>query len=300
MHPPAVAEGFKVAVLLPCRNEAGRIGAIVAGFARALPDARIYVFDNNSTDDTAREAALAGARVLREARPGKESVVRRMFADVDADIYLMAEGGGSCDPTDAPSLVNALITERVDMVVGRRCGAHDRGSRALEHLHRRVSGGTDIFSGYRAFTRRFVKSFPAIPTGLGIEAEMSMHASQLMIPVAEIDLSPGAQSPGAQRTGPASRKGMLRSLARLAKLARETQPFHFYAALGALFWTAGLAAIAPHVGSTTAAGSTILAIGLFVIGFILAACGLILESLRRSRVEQKRILFLSVPALGAQ
>jgi hypothetical protein len=297
MHSPAVAEGFKVAVLLPCRNEAGRIGAIVAGFARALPDARIYVFDNNSTDDTAREAALAGARVLREARPGKESVVRRMFADVDADIYLMAEGGGGCDPADAPSLVNALITERVDMVVGRRCSAaaHDRRSRALEHLHRRISGGTDILSGYRAFTRRFVKSFPAIPAGLGIDAEMSMHASQLMIPVAEIDLSPGAQSPG-----PASRKGMLRSLARLAMLARETQPFHFYAAFAVLFWIAGLAAIAPHVGSPMAAGPTILAAGLFVIGFILAACGLILESLRRSRVEQKRILFLSVPALGAQ
>ena len=295
MNTLAVVEGFKVAVLLPCRNEAGRIGAIVGGFAAALPDARIYVFDNNSTDDTAREAALAGARVLRETRPGKESVVRRMFADVDADIYVMADGNGGCDPADAPSLVNALITERVDMVVGRRFGAHDRGGRAMQHLHRRISGGTDIFSGYRAFTRRFVKSFPAIHEGLGIEAEMSVHAAQLMIPVAEIDLGAGEK-----RAGTTPREGTIRSLARLAMLARETRPFYFYAAFALLFWIAGLVVALPRIGSALAAGPMIFAAVLFVVGFILAACGLILESLRRSRVEQKRILFLSVPALGAQ
>ena len=165
----------------------------------------------------------------------------------------------------------------------------------MQHLHRRVSGGTDIFSGYRAFSRRFVKSFPAIQTGLGIEAEMSVHAAQLMIPVAEIDLSAGEK-----RAGTTPREGTIRSLARLAMLARETQPFHFYATFALLFWIAGLVVALPRIGSALAAGPMIFAAGLFVIGFILAACGLILESLRRSRVEQKRILFLSVPALGAQ
>src|SRR5215207_1503459 len=202
MHAPAIEDGLKVAVLLPCHNQAATIERVVRGFAEAIPAARIFVFDNNSTDDTARVATRAGARVYREARQGTGNVIRRMFADIDADIYVLADPSRGYDPADAPSLVNALITERVDMVVGTRDGRipgngfsapRDQrpfGERSFDLLYRQFFGGTlkDIGSGYRAFTRRFVRSFPAITTGFDVEIELSMHASQLMIPVAEIGL----------------------------------------------------------------------------------------------------------------
>jgi uncharacterized membrane protein (DUF485 family) len=295
-------DGLKVAVLLPCHNQAETIGAAVEGFAAALPGAEVYVFDNNSTDDTARVATRAGARVYREARQGKGAVVRRMFADVEADIYVLADGDGTYDPADAPSLVNALITERADMAVGTRSGASGstRGH-FLDALCRRSveASFADVFSGYRAFTRRFVKSFPAISTGFEIEAELSMHASQLMVPVAEIDLDyeprSGAAADGALRD-------RLHVLKTLAMLMKETRPLAFYASFAALFWVVGLLLAAPAIagGSVEHTTGLIVATGLFVIGFVTAGFGLVLESLGRSRVEQKRILFLAVPALGAQ
>ena len=308
MPSPAVEDGFKIAVLLPCRNVAGTIGAAVAGFAEALPAARIYVFDNNSTDDTAREAARAGAHVLREPSAGKESVVRRMFADIDADIYVMADGDGSYDPADAPSLVNALITERVDMVVGNRRdvapASRPGASGAVARLNRLLLGAAvgDSRSGYRAFSRRFVKSFPAIPIGFDIDTEMSVHARQLMIPVAEIDLNFRRNAESSTKPQKNAPPGSIV----LARLLREMQPFPFYAAFALLFWIAGLLLAAPLVatwieaGRVAQPGTAIVAMGLFLIGFMLAGCGLILDSVGRSRIEQKRILFLSVPALGSQ
>ena len=299
MNTIAVEDGLKIAVLLPCHNQAATIAAAVSGFAAALPGAQIYVFDNNSTDDTAREATRAGARVHREARQGKENVVRRMFADIEADIYVLADGDGTYDPADAPSLVNALITERADMAVGTRAagrGGEAVGSRLLDRLYRRSIGASfvDVFSGYRAFTRRFVKSFPAISTGFEIEAELSVHAGQLMVPVAEIELNDGQPPDDA---APRAVGNGLRVCKTLAMLMKETRPFAFYSALAMLFWIAGLVLVA--TAGWTAAG-LLPATGLFVIGFVIAACGLVLDSLGRSRVEQKRILFLTVPALGAQ
>src|SRR3954451_11464803 len=198
--------GNRVAVILPCYNEAPAIASVVAGFRAALPQAAIHVFDNASTDRTAEVARAAGAAVMRVAQRGKGNVVRRMFADIEADIYVMADGDGTYDPADAPSLVNALITEHVDMVVGTRRGVsldagrsgHAFGNRSFNRLYRWLFGRgfTDILSGYRAFTRRFVKSFPAISTGFEIETEMSVHASQLMIPVAQIDLAYGRRPNG--------------------------------------------------------------------------------------------------------
>ncbi len=303
----AVEDGFKIAVLLPTRNQAATIGAAVSGFAEALPGAEVYVYDNNSTDDTARAATRAGARVYRESREGKANVVRRMFADIEADIYVLADSDGSCDPLDAPSLVNALITERADMAIGTRSGASARtrsmpGARIADRLYRRSIGATfvDVFSGYRAFTRRFVKSFPAIPTGFEIEAELSVHAGQLMVPVAEIDLSD--ERLDVASAGGAS--GGLRIARTLAMLMKETRPFAFYSAIAMLFWIAGLvlavSAPAAVVGSAVIMPQALTALGLFVIGFVVAASGLVLDSVGRSRVEQKRILFLTVPALGAQ
>jgi glycosyltransferase involved in cell wall biosynthesis len=311
----AVEDGFRVAVLLPCHNEAPTIGAVVRGFAAALPGARIFVFDNNSTDDTARAAARAGARVFREGRQGKGNVVRRMFADIEADIYVMADGDGTYDPADAPSLVNALITEHVDMVVGTRRGVgidagrngHAFGNRSFNRLYRRLFGGgfTDIFSGYRAFSRRFVKSFPAISTGFEIETEMSVHASQLMIPVAEIDLAYGRRPEGSSSKLRTFHDGA-RILKMFAMLTKETRPFAFYLGFSLLFGLAGLLLMLPVVLTWMETGlvprlpTAVVATGLVVIAFLMAGCGLILDSLSRSRVEQKRILFLTVPALAAQ
>jgi glycosyltransferase involved in cell wall biosynthesis len=311
----AVEDGLKVAVLLPCYNEALTIGGVVAGFAAALPGARVYVFDNNSTDDTARAAARAGAKVFREGRQGKGNVVRRMFADIEADIYVMADGDGTYDPADAPSLVNALITEHVDMVVGTRRdvgrdagrSGHAFGNRTFNRLYRWLFGRgfTDIFSGYRAFTRRFVKSFPAISTGFEIETEMSVHASQLMIPVAEIDLSYGRRPSGSSSKLRTFHDGF-RILKMFAMLMKETRPFVFYCIFAMLFWIAGLALMFPIVLTWIETGlvprlpTAVVATGMFIIGFMLAGSGLILDSLSRSRVEQKRILFLTVPALGVQ
>ena len=311
----AVAEGLRIAVLLPCYNEGGTIGAVVRGFAEALPGACIYVFDNNSTDDTARAAAHAGARVFRETRQGKGNVVRRMFADIDADVYVMADGDGTYDPADAPSLVNALVTEHVDMVVGTRRGialdagrpGHAFGNRGFNTVYRWVFGRgfTDIFSGYRAFTRRFVKSFPAISTGFEIETEMSVHASQLMIPVAELDLSYGRRPEGSTSKLRTGRDG-LDILRMFAMLLKETRPFVFYSFFAMLCWITGAVLMLPIIVTWLETGlvprfpTAIVATGLVIVGFLLAGCGLILDSLSRSRVEQKRILFLTVPSLGIQ
>ncbi|MDP3898652.1 MAG: glycosyltransferase, partial [Mesorhizobium sp.] len=175
---------FSVAVLLPCYNEEKTIAEVVAGFRAALPGARILVYDNNSSDLTALRARAAGAIVIREPRQGKGNVVRRMFADIDADIYVMADGDGTYAPEDAPLLINTLLTEHADMAVGTRRGVtddagragHAVGNRLFNALYHRLFGRdfTDIFSGYRAFTRRYVKSFPALSTGFEIETEMSV------------------------------------------------------------------------------------------------------------------------------
>jgi hypothetical protein len=202
-----------------------------------------------------------------------------MFADIEADIYLMAAGDGSCDPADAPSLVNALITEHVDMVVG--IGPPSGRDRA----------------GYRAFTRRFVKSFPAVSDRLGIETEMSVHASQLMIPVAEIELGSAEAAREGGRSAPA---GALARLARLALLTRETQPFAFYSLIAALCGAFGSLLLVSGLYVSVAAGVVVGGTALLIIAAIMVALGLTLDAVNRSRVEQKRILFLAVPALGAQ
>jgi glycosyltransferase involved in cell wall biosynthesis len=316
MDAPAIEDGLKVAVLLPCHNQALTIESVVKGFAEAIPAARIFVFDNNSTDDTARVATRAGARVYREARQGTGNVIRRMFADIDADIYVLADPSRGYDPADAPSLVNALITERVDMVVGTRDGrVHGNGfgaprderplgERSFEILYRQFFGGTlkDIGSGYRAFTRRFVRSFPAITNGFDVEIELSMHASQLMIPVAEIGLQ-NLHVKDAADQRPVGEG--LRTAKMLAVLVKESRPFLFYSAFALIFWCVGLMLMAPGLLASPNAPNAslsheLLGIAMMAAGFVLAGCGLILDALGRSRVEQKRILFLTVPSLGAQ
>ncbi|MBS1165201.1 MAG: arnC 1 [Proteobacteria bacterium] len=304
--------GLDIAVVLPCYNEGATIGAVVRGFRTALPEARICVFDNNSSDRTAMEARVAGAEVIREGRQGKGHVVRRMFADIDADVYVMADGDGTYDPRDAVDLVRALVTERADMAVGIRRNVtvdagrsgHALGNRLFNGLYRRLFGPdfTDVFSGYRAFTRRFVKSFPAVSHGFEIETEMAVHAGQLHIPTIELPLDYGRRVEGAPSKLRTFRDGF-RILMMFAMLVKETRPSLFFGALSGLFVAASVVLALPVFATYVETGlvprlpTAVLSTGLMILAALLATAGLILDSLARSRVEQKRILYLSIPAL---
>ena len=314
MRASAIAEPT-IAVLLPCYNEEQTIGSVVQGFREALPQATVYVYDNNSSDLTAVQARANGAIVVREPRQGKGNVVRRMFADIDADIYIMADGDGTYDPHDAPQLVNALLTERVDMVVGTRRGVTDDAGRAghafgnsvFNVLYRSLFGRdfTDIFSGYRAFSRRYVKSFPAVSTGFEIETEMSVHASMLRIPVCEMTLDYGRRPEGSESKLSTFRDGF-KILWMFAMLMKETRPARFFGALAACFLAASAVLAAPVLYEYALTGlvprmpTWMLAIGLSSLSMIMLVAGLILDSVARGRAEQKRIHYLSLaPTRGS-
>jgi glycosyltransferase involved in cell wall biosynthesis len=309
---PAI-QHHDIAVLLPCYNEAATIGDVVLGFRRALPNARIHVYDNNSSDGTAMRAALAGAEVYRERRQGKGHVVRRMFADIEADIYVMADGDGTYRPEDAEDLVRTLISERADMVVGTRRGVtadagrqgHAFGNKVFNRLYRSIFGRdfTDIFSGYRAFSRRFAKSFPAVSDGFEIETEMSVHASRLKLPVAELELDYGRRPEGSHSKLSTFRDGA-KILWMFAMLMKETRPFAFYLAIASSFLAASLTFMTPvlmeyfSTGLVTRMPTWVAALVLLLMSALSLTAGLILDSLARSRAELLRIHYMDLPALS--
>lgn len=306
------ARPLDIAVTIPCYNEAATIEQVIADFRAALPSATIYVYDNNSTDGTADIAARAGAVVRREMRQGKGHVVRRMFADVDADIYVMADGDATYDASMAPTLVELLVKNQVDMVVGTRADVtndagregHAFGNKIFNGLYHRIFGRdfTDIFSGYRVFTRRFVKSFPAVSAGFEIETEMSVHASQLGIPTLERPTKYGVRPEDSQSKLRTFRDGF-RILGMFAMLAKETRPAAFFGLIGAaLMLAAGIMSIPLaltyfETGLVPRFPTAIVATGIVIIGVIAAVCGLVLDSLARARIEAKRAVFLSYSAL---
>jgi len=301
----------RVAVVIPCHNEAPSIARVVGEFRAALPAARVIVFDNASSDATAAIAAAAGAEVFFEPRAGKGNVVRRMFADVDADIYLMADGDGTYDAASAPQLIACVEKDNVDMAIGARAivaqDAHRRGHALGNRLFNRLycalfgAGFDDIFSGYRAFSRRFVKSFPALSSGFEIETELCVHASQLKLPTAEIALPYGRREEGSASKLRTFRDG-LRILATFALLLKETRPALFFGAMAGAGMTLALALALPVFATFIATGlvprlpTVVLCTGLTLFAALMGACGLILDSLARARVEQKRILYLSIAA----
>ena len=303
----------RVAVLVPCFNEATTIADVVAGFRAALPEAVVYVYDNASTDHTARLARQAGAVVRHEPDPGKGNVVRRMFADVDADLYVMTDGDATYDPAEAPSLLAALAERGVDMVVGARRGVHEDagrsghafGNRLFNRLYRWLFGDdfTDVFSGYRVFTRRFVKSFPAVSTGFEIETEMSVHASQLRIPTVEVPVSYGARPDGSESKLSTVRDGA-RILVTFGVLTKETRPLLFFGVVGTVVGLVAVGLGIPLVVDYLETGlverlpTAVIIVGLLVVATLSLLAGVILDSLARWRVEQKRLAYLREPPQG--
>ncbi len=306
--------GLSIAVLLPCYNEELTIADVVARFRAALPTATVYVYDNNSRDFTALKARAAGAIVVREPRQGKGNVVRRMFSDIDADVYIMADGDGTYAPEDAPLLLTTLLGERCDMVVGTRRGVtddagrkgHAFGNQMFNRLYHRLFGRdfTDIFSGYRVFTRRFVKSFPAVSGGFEIETEMSVHASQLRLPVTEIALDYGRRPEGSTSKLSTFRDGA-KILFMFAMLMKETRPFVFFGLLSAFAFALSAAFVTPVLLDYFATGlvprlpTFVFASVLALVGLLFAIAGTVLDSVARGRAETKRMLYLALqPARG--
>jgi len=304
-------DSLRIAVILPCYNEEAAIAQTVAGFRSALPGAAIYVYDNNSSDRTIELARAAGAIVRTERQQGKGHVVRRMFADVDADVYVMADGDLTYDPKAAPEMVRMLFGEQYDMVVGTRQheaaeayrGGHVLGNRLFTGLLSGLFGRsfTDIFSGYRVFSRRFVKSFPVLSAGFEIETEISVHALELRMPVGEMETAYGARPEGSASKLSTYRDGW-RILKTIATLYRIERPTLFYGGIGALLMIVAVLPAVPLVLTYLDTGlvprfpTAILVTGMTIIAVLCFFAGLILDTVTRGRREMRRLAYLMQPA----
>ena len=304
----------RIAVLLPCYNEEAAIAQTVAAFRVALPGAAVYVYDNNSRDRTVDYAHAAGAIVRTERMQGKGHVVRRMFADIDADVYVLADGDATYDATAAPALVARLIDEQLDMVVGARRSevelayrrGHRLGNAMLTGMLASLFGRSfsDILSGYRVFSRRFVKSFPILSSGFEIETEISVHALELRMPVAEIATDYGARPEGSTSKLSTYRDGA-RILSTILNLYRTERPVLFFGAAGLVLLLGALILAVPLVVTYVQTGlvprqpTAILITGLVILAFLSFMSGVILDTVTRGRREIRRLAYLQLPAPGA-
>ena len=305
---------LRVAVIVPCYNEALTIGRLVRDFGACLPQAQIYIFDNNSTDNTAQVAREAGAIVRKVTMQGKGSVVRRMFADVEADAYVMIDGDGTYDASVAPQLVDRLLQEGLDMVVGCRVSTeqaayrfgHRAGNMLLTSFVSSIFGRTftDILSGYRVFSRRYVKSFAAHSSGFEIETELTVHALELRMPVAEVETVYGSRPEGSVSKLSTYRDGF-RILTTILRLFKSEKPLAFFSIAFALFALASIDLAIPVVMTYLETGlvprlpTAVLCTALMLFGVVLLACGIILDAVTKARIEQKRFSYLAVPLFGA-
>nr|HEX4314846.1 glycosyltransferase family 2 protein [Kofleriaceae bacterium] len=304
-------EGLDIAVLVPCYNEAAAIAKVVGDFRAALPSAVVYVYDNNSTDDTAKIAAGAGAEVRHERRKGKGNVVRRMFQDIEADVYVMVDGDDTYDAKRAPELVDALVERNLDMLVGKRVETHQAayrmghrfGNALLTGLVGRLFGSQieDMLSGYRVFSKRFVKSFPSSSREFEIETELTVHALQQRMDVAEIPTDYKERPPGSTSKLRTFRDGY-RILVTIMNLMRNERPFMFFTLVGTLCLLAAVGLGVPialeygRTGLVPRLPTALICSALGVIAALCIATGLILDLVAHVRRESKRLAYLSYPA----
>jgi glycosyltransferase involved in cell wall biosynthesis len=305
--------GLRVAVLVPCFNEEAAVATVVADFRKALPAAAIYVYDNNSKDRTVEVARAAGAEVRSERRQGKGNVVRRMFADIDADIYVLVDGDATYDAPSAPRMIDALVNDHLDMVVGFRVDqsaaayrpGHRTGNWMLTGFLSWVFGQSfrDILSGYRVFSRRFVKSFPVLSGGFEIETELSVHALELALPVTEIETPYYARPEGSVSKLNTWRDG-LRILGTILKLYRSEKPLRFFTAIGIFLALVSIGLAIPIIitfleeGLVPRLPTAVLSMGLMIVAILSVSSGLVLDTVTRGRREMKLLAYLAHPAIN--
>ncbi len=306
MHPRS-----HIAVLVPCFNEEATIAQVVHGFRQALPEATIFVYDNNSTDGTLARAREAGAVVRSEIRQGKGNVMRRMFSDIDADVYVLVDGDDTYDAPSAPALVAKLLDDRLDMVVGSRLhSAEDAAFRLGHRFGNDLLTGfvsflfgrsfTDMLSGYRVFSRRFVKSFPALASGFETETELTVHALELRMPIAEVTTPYKARPSGSESKLHTYRDGF-RILMMILRLFKEERPLTFFSILFAVLVLSALIIAYPIIVTYMQTGlvprfpTAILATGIMLLAFLSLAAGFILDTVTHGRREMKRLFYLAIP-----
>jgi glycosyltransferase involved in cell wall biosynthesis len=300
----------RIAVLVPCYNEDAAIGAVVRDFRAALPSATIYVYDNNSKDETVARACEAGAVVRNEARQGKGNVMRRMFADIEADIYIIVDGDDTYDASVAPALVRKLVDESLDIVSGQRVATGQAAYRAGHVLGNKLLTGltammfrvklNDMLTGYRVMSRRFVKSFPFTAQGFGIETELTVHAVRLLMPMVEVETRYKERPEGSVSKLSTYRDGF-KILFTIGSLVREERPLIFFSAIFVLLFLFSTAVGTPvvvdyfHTGLVPRLPTALVAVGAMVLAFLSLASGLILDTVTRGRWEDKRMAYLAIP-----
>jgi glycosyltransferase involved in cell wall biosynthesis len=312
-HSDSDLSELEIAVLIPCYNEEASIATVVRDFRAALPDATVYVYDNNSRDQTVELARAAGAVVRREPLQGKGNVVRRMFADVEADVYVLVDGDATYHAPSAPALVEKLVAEHLDMVNATRVTdivaayrpGHRFGNMLLTGLVGHIFGNrvADMLSGYRVFSRRFAKSFPALSGGFEIETELTVHALELRMPMGELRTPYKDRPPGSASKLRTFHDGF-RILKLILVLVKEERPLQFFSLLAAALALLALGFAWPVVATYMETGlvprlpTAVLSMGLMLLGFLSLTCGLILETVTRGRREIKRMQYLAIPAPG--
>jgi len=309
---PRAASAHRVAVLIPCYNEAATIAQVVGDFHAALPGAVVYVYDNNSTDGTGEAASAAGAVVVRETRQGKGHVVRRMFRDIDADVFVLVDGDATYDAASLPKLIGELAAG-ADMVVAARVSqdsaayrrGHQFGNRTLTGFVAAVFGKElrDMLSGYRVMSRRFVKSFPALSTGFEIETELTVHALELDLPISEVDTPYFARPAGSVSKLNTWRDGA-RIMSTILHLYRSERPLIFFAVVGALLAALSVLLAVPVVVTYVETGlvpripTAVLSTGLMILAFLSIAVGFVLDTVSQGRRELKLLAYLAQPPVG--
>ena len=310
-----MTEGLDIAVIVPCFNEEPTVAEVVRSFTEVLPTARIYVYDNNSTDKTAECARDAGAIVRRAALQGKGNVVRRMFADVEADIYVMVDGDNQLDAGSAPALVDALVTDHLDMVTGVRVAENEGVHRSGHAFGNRVMTGlvswlfgrphSDVFSGYRVFSRRFVKSFPVLSEGFEIETELTVHAMELKMPIGERPAGFRARPEGNPSKLRTLRDG-LRILFTIGRLVQRERPLPFYGAIGGTLAALSVGLAVPlfitffETGLVPRFPTAILCSAIMLVAFLSFTAGLILDTVTHHRRETRLLEYLRIPSLASR